>query len=101
MVGADATLAVAAKSLRAEGRLVIIGLAMGTLPVNFFAVPYGAEVATSYWGTTTELVELVALARAGKIHVDVETFTLDQAPEAYAKLRRGEIRGRAVIVPRR
>ena len=40
-----------------EGRLVIIGLAGGTLPVSFFAVPYGAEVATSYWGTATELVE--------------------------------------------
>jgi len=100
MVGADATLAVGAKSLRAEGRLVIIGLAMGTLPVSFFALPYGAELATSYWGTVPELVELVALARAGKIRIDVETFSLDQAPEAYARLRRGEIRGRAVIVPR-
>jgi propanol-preferring alcohol dehydrogenase len=101
MVGADATLALGARSLRAEGRLVIIGLAMGTLPVNFFALPYGAEVATSYWGTVTELGELVALARAGTIKVDVETFPLERAPEVYAKLRRGEIRGRAVIVPPR
>ena len=101
MVGADATLALGAKSVRAEGRLVIIGLAMGTLPLNFFALPYGAEVATSYWGTVTELMELVALARAGKIRVDVEVFSLDHAPEAYARLRRGEIRGRAVIVPKR
>jgi alcohol dehydrogenase, propanol-preferring len=100
MVGADATLALGAKSLRAEGRLVIIGLAMGTFPLNFFALPYGAEVATSYWGTVTELVELVTLARAGKIHVDVETFSLDDAPEAYARLRRGEVRGRAVILPK-
>ncbi|HEY5949661.1 MAG TPA: NAD(P)-dependent alcohol dehydrogenase [Kofleriaceae bacterium] len=101
MVGADATLALGAKSLRTEGRLVIIGLAMGTLPLDFFALPYGAEVATSYWGTVTELMELVALARAGKIRIDVETFSLDQAPEAYARLRRGEIRCRAVIAPRR
>jgi len=100
VVGADATLAIAAKSLRAEGRLVIVGLAMGTLPVNFFALPYGAEVATSYWGTVTELMEVVALARAGKIRVDVEAFPLQQAPEVYARLKRGEIRGRAVVVPR-
>ena len=100
MVGADATLALAAKALRAEGRLVIIGLAGGTLPVSFFALPYGTEVATSYWGTVPELIELVALARAGKIKVDVEAFSLDQAPEVYARLRRGEIRGRAVIVSR-
>jgi alcohol dehydrogenase, propanol-preferring len=99
MVGSDATLALGAKSLRAEGRLVIIGLALGTLPVSFFALPYGAEVATSYWGTITELMELVSLARAGKIRMDVETFSLAAAPEVYEKLRRGEIRGRAVIVP--
>jgi propanol-preferring alcohol dehydrogenase len=79
---------------------VIIGLAMGSLPVNFFGLPYGAEVATSYWGTVTELIEVVALARAGKIHVDVEAFPLEQAPDVYARLKRGEIRGRAVVVPK-
>ena len=46
-------------------------------------------------------MEVVALARAGKIHLDVEAFSLDEAPEVYARLRRGEIRGRAVVVPRR
>lgn len=101
MVGAEATLALAAKSLRPEGRLVIIGLALGTLPVSFFGLPYGAEVATSYWGTATELLDLVALARQGKINLDVETFPLDQATQAYDRLRRGEIRGRAVITPGR
>jgi propanol-preferring alcohol dehydrogenase len=99
MVGSEATLALAAKSLRAEGRLVIIGLALGALPVSFFGLPYGAEVATSYWGTAPELIELVSLARMGKIRLDVETFPLARAPEAYARLRRGEVRGRAVITP--
>ncbi|HEY5934865.1 MAG TPA: NAD(P)-dependent alcohol dehydrogenase [Kofleriaceae bacterium] len=99
MVGSDATLALAAKSLRAEGRLVIIGLALGTLPINFFALPYGAEVATSYWGTVTELMELIALARAGKLRLEVERIPLAGALAAYDRLRRGEIRGRAVIVP--
>lgn len=99
MVGAEATLAVGVKSLRAEGRLVIIGLALGTLPISFFGLPYGAEVATSYWGTITELIDLIGLARAGKIRMEVETFPLTQAPQVYEKLRRGEIRGRAVIVP--
>ena len=101
VVGADATLALAAKAVRAEGRIVIIGLAGGTLPLSFFGVPYGAEVATSYWGTIPELIELVALARAGKIQLEVETFPLDRALEAYERLRRGEIRGRAVVVPNR
>ena len=99
MVGGDATLALGAKSLCAEGRLVIIGLALGTLPMNYFSLPYGAEVATSYWGTITELMELVALARGKRIRIDVETAPLAEAPHVYERLRRGEIRGRAVIVP--
>ena len=98
-VGSEATLALGAKSLRSEGRLVIIGLAGGTLPVSFFGLPYGAQVATSYWGTITELMELVELASQGKIALEVESFTLDEAMTAYARLRRGQLRGRAVIVP--
>lgn len=99
MVGGEATLALGAKALRAEGRLVIVGLAMGTLPVNFFALPYGAEVATSYWGTQPELLELITLAQRDRLRLDVETFSLAQASEVYGRLRRGEIRGRAVITP--
>ncbi len=99
VVGAEATLALGAKSLRAEGRLVILGLALGVLPVSFFTLPMGAEVASSYWGTVPELMELVALARAGKVTLDVERFPLAKAADAYARLRRGEIRGRAVIIP--
>jgi len=99
MVGSEATLAIGAKALRAEGKLVIIGLAGGALPVSFFGIAYGATVSTSYWGTATELMEVVSLARARKIRVDVERFPLDRANEVYDKLRRGEIRGRAVILP--
>lgn len=100
MVGSDATLALGAKALRAEGRMVVIGLALGTLPLNFLAIPYGASVATSYWGTLPELVEVIALARAGRIRVETETFPLDRVEDAYRRLRAGEIKGRAVIVPR-
>ncbi|HSD90425.1 MAG TPA: zinc-binding dehydrogenase, partial [Kofleriaceae bacterium] len=99
MVGADATLALGAKALRAEGRLVIVGLAGGKLDVDFFSIPYGAQVATSYWGTLPELMELVALARAKKVKLEVEAYPLSQAIAVYDKLRRGQVKGRAVIVP--
>jgi propanol-preferring alcohol dehydrogenase len=99
MVGSDATLALGARALRAEGRLVIVGLAMGSLPLSFFALPYGAEVATSYWGTVPELMEVLSLARAGRIRVEVESFPLDRTAYAYAALRRGAVHGRAVVVP--
>ncbi len=99
MVGSNDTLALGASLLRAQGRLVIIGLAMGSLPLNFFAVPYGAQVSTSYWGTVTELMELVALAQQGSLRIPVETFPLDRAMHAYDELRAGRITGRGVVVP--
>ena len=99
LVGSAATLELGAKALHSEGRLVIVGLAGGALPVSFFGVPYGAQVATSYWGTLPELMEIVELAQAGRIRMDVETFPLSRVSEAYDRLRRGQIRGRAVIVP--
>jgi propanol-preferring alcohol dehydrogenase len=99
-VGSDATLAMGAKALRSEGRLVIIGLAGGSFATSFFALPYGAEIATSYWGTMPELIDLVGLAKAGRLRLEVERFSLDEAPQVYERLRRGEVRGRAVVVPR-
>ena len=39
------------------------------------------------------------LARSGYIHVETERFSLDHAPEAYARLHAGTLRGRAVVVP--
>lgn len=101
MVGADATLALGAKVLRSEGRMVIVGLAGGSLPVSFFGLPMGASVATSYWGSLPELMELVTIAQRGRLRLEVETFPLARAAEVYAKLRAGEIRGRAVIAPGR
>src|SRR6185436_5992913 len=40
MVGSEQTLQLATKALRMEGRLVIIGLAGGAVPVSFFGIPY-------------------------------------------------------------
>jgi propanol-preferring alcohol dehydrogenase len=53
------------------------------------------------WGTIAELAEVVELAAAGKIHSEAQVFGLDDAVGAYGKLRRGEVLGRAVVVPAR
>jgi alcohol dehydrogenase, propanol-preferring len=61
--------------------------------------PYGCEVSVPYWGSRVELMEVIALAQAGYIKADVETFPLEQAVEVYERLRQGRIRGRAVLLP--
>ena len=98
-VGADSTLALAAKISRKQGHLTIVGLAGGKLPVDFFALPYECSLATTYWGTLPELMEVIALAEAGKITPHIRPFSLDQAVEAYQLLKQGKLAGRAVIDP--
>jgi propanol-preferring alcohol dehydrogenase len=98
-VGADATLALGAQIVRAMGHLTIVGIAGGMLPVSFFGIAYEASVATTYWGTLPELVEVIALARGGHIEARVQTYTLDDAMNAYVAMRDGTLEGRAVIVP--
>jgi propanol-preferring alcohol dehydrogenase len=99
MVGADATLKMAAHVARALGHVTIVGLGGGALPVNFFNLPHECSVAAPYWGSITELMEVVSLAQAGKIKILVEYFPLERAGAAYHLLHDGKIRGRAVITP--
>lgn len=98
-VGSDETLALGAQCVRQLGDLTVVGLGGGSLPFSFFGVPYECSVQTTYWGNRAELVEVLDLAARGLLHVQASRFDLDQAPEVYARLTRGEIDGRAVVVP--
>ena len=50
--------------------------------------------------TASENITLpLDLARTGAIHVEVERYGIEQAPEAYQRLHDGAVRGRAVVVP--
>jgi propanol-preferring alcohol dehydrogenase len=98
-VGAPATLDIARRSVAMDGIVQIVGIGGGTLPTGFFSTPFGAAVRAPYWGTRSELIEVLDLARAGAVRVHVERFSLDEGPLAYGRLHEGTIRGRAVVVP--
>lgn len=98
-VGIDQTLATAARMARALGDITIVGVGGGTLPVGFFRTANEVSVQTMNWGSLPELREVLTLAALGKLTPLVTTYSLDEAPEVYARLHRGEIEGRAVIVP--
>lgn len=99
VVGADDTLALAAGVTRSLGHLSIVGIGGGTLPIGFFSIAYEVSVATTYWGTLPELVEVLELAERGLIAADVERYDLADAPDAYRAMAAGELTGRAVVVP--
>jgi len=98
-VGADATLALAASTVRSLGDVTIVGIAGGTLPVSFFSVPYEVSIQTTYWGSRPELAEVLDLGARGLVVPRTVTFGLDEAVDAYRRLHAGEVHGRAVIVP--
>jgi propanol-preferring alcohol dehydrogenase len=99
VVGADDTLALATAVSRPLGHVALVGIAGGSFPFSFFSQPYEVSLATTYWGTLPELMEVIALAEAGHVHAHVERFSLGESPEVYERLGRGEITGRAVITP--
>jgi len=99
MVGAKPTLQMAAQISRVLGHVTIVGLGGGALPVNFHSPAKECSVASPYWGSIPELMEVVSLAQTGKIKMLVEQFPLERASEVYHLLHDGKIPGRAVILP--
>lgn len=103
-VGVDATARLAVESVAPGGAYRMIGLGGGKPGVAADGMladgwPWGASVAKTYAGTRRDLIDSLALAADGKIHVEVEAFPLAQAPEVFGRLERGEVSGRAVLIP--
>ncbi len=98
-VGNDASLANAAASLAVGGKLVIVGIAGGTLNFSFWKMPLECEVTTSIWGNRQELKEVLALARRGLIQPHIERQPLEAINDVIARLHGGDVRGRVVLTP--
>ena len=98
-VGSDATLAAAAAQLATGGLLMVVGRGSGTVSFGFDAPAVESWVTTSAWGSVDELREVVALAAAGALTWDVEALPLVEAATAHARLARGDVQGRLVLVP--
>lgn len=98
-VGSDETTALAAGVAAVGSQIVLVGLAGGRYPMAFGASPLEASVLLPNWGTRSELVEVVALARAGVLDVTVERISLEDVPATYERLSQGRVTGRAVAIP--
>ena len=98
-VAADQTLQLAAGVAANGGAIVYVGRGGGTLGVTAFAVPFETSITVPTWGTIPELAEVVALARAGTIHMETQPYALSAAVDAYGELADGRVVGRAVATP--
>lgn len=99
-VGAQASLDLAAGLLGPAGELVVVGSGGGRLVVaKPGALPAGARVRLPFWGSRRELVDVVDLARDGRLEVETTPLPLRDAAAAFERLRRGDVIGRLVLVP--
>jgi propanol-preferring alcohol dehydrogenase len=98
-VGANPTMALAQSIAAVDSDVTIVGIGGGTMSIGFGAIAYDAAVRVPYWGSRSELIEVLDLARAGKLHVQVQEYSLSDGPKAYEDLAASTVRGRAVIVP--
>lgn len=98
-VGVQPTLDLGVKLLGRNSVWTIVGLGGGHHDFHHGSTPYGCVMGIPYWGSRVELIEVIAMARDGRIHAEISEFSLNQAVDVYAKLKRGQISGRAVLVP--
>jgi propanol-preferring alcohol dehydrogenase len=98
-VGIQPTFDLGARVLGRDSRWTIVGLGGGHHDFHFGSTPYGCEMCVPYWGGRAELMEVIAMAREGRIHAHITEYPLEQAPQVYAQLKAGKVIGRAVLVP--
>jgi propanol-preferring alcohol dehydrogenase len=100
-VGVQPTVDLGARLLGRNCVWTIVGLGGGHHDFHHGSTPYGCSVSIPYWGSRVELMEVIAMARDGRIHAETTEFPLEQAVGVYDKLKAGEIVGRAVLIPDR
>ena len=96
-----------------EGNAIAQGLAMTRNAGSYYIVGYGGKIELptldmvtseksivgNLVGTYAELVELMALADRGLVHLATREYKLQDANQALKDLHHGKIRGRAVLIP--
>jgi len=100
-VGSDATLATAIGTTRSGGKVSQIGLAGGTARLKVLEnARFEVLFECTLWGTVKELREVVALVESGRLRTTpIEYAPLEEINDVHDRLKRGEVRGRAVITP--
>jgi D-arabinose 1-dehydrogenase-like Zn-dependent alcohol dehydrogenase len=98
LVNNTGTASLALAALRKGGRLILVGLYGGEIPLSLVAVVQRAlTIRGSNVGTVAELKQVVELARAGKLKpIPIEKRPLSEVSRTLDELKAGTIVGRVV-----
>jgi propanol-preferring alcohol dehydrogenase len=91
----SSTLARQAVQATKNGGVVVLGVHADLGELHFFE---SKTIVGSVIGNRAQMREVLRLAAAGRVGAEVETFPLDDAIEVLRRLKRGDIRTRAVLV---
>ena len=89
-------------SVRLAGRFAMIvnaGLGGGALSYRPYGMPAEVTLTTAWWGSRSDLSEVVALAQAGRLTPVLERRPLADINGVMERLAAGEVEGRAVLLP--
>ena len=90
----------ALRAVAKGGSVVCAGIHMSEIPTFPYEILWGERVLRSVANLTRrDGQEFLELAPHVPVHTHVESFPLEQANEALAKLRAGDVRGALVLVP--
>jgi propanol-preferring alcohol dehydrogenase len=86
-------------AVRSPGAVLLVGGAGGAVPFGHTTLPRGVTIQSPTGSTAGDLQDVLRLARAGQLRIEAEQFRLSDADRAYAALREGRLRSRAVVIP--
>ncbi len=97
-VGSEETASLALSGLRKGGKLILVGLFGGEIPLSIAGTILRAiTVQGSHLGSVEQLKAVVALARAGKIKpIPIQTRPLSEVSRTLDELKAGSVVGRVV-----
>jgi D-arabinose 1-dehydrogenase-like Zn-dependent alcohol dehydrogenase len=99
LVGRADTASLALAVLRKGGRLILVGLYGGEIPLSLVAtIQRALMVQGSHLGSVDELKQVVALAREGRLRpIPIQKRPLSEVSHALDELKAGGIVGRVVV----
>ncbi|HJU63229.1 MAG TPA: alcohol dehydrogenase [Candidatus Binatia bacterium] len=99
LVGQTGTASFALAVLRKGGRLILVGLYGGEIPLSLVAtIQRALTIQGSHLGTVDELKQVVALAREGKLQpIPIRKRPLSEVSRTLDELKTGAVVGRVVV----
>jgi propanol-preferring alcohol dehydrogenase len=85
--------------LAARGKLIVVGVPQDQIQLNVFPLVFGGRsIYGSLTGTPIDGEDTLAFSVLENIRPMIETFPLEQAADAYARMIQGKARFRMVLV---